>query len=64
MKFSELAKLLEENGFRLVKEIRINKVLRQARLGQINSGRLPRLKISSNGNVCLDYEGRWDQVTD
>lgn len=42
MKFSELVRLLEKNGFRIVKEKGVNPVLWEARLATSDSRGFPR----------------------
>jgi len=57
MKFSELVRLLEKNGFRIVKEKGVDPVLWEARLATADSGELPRPAGSAMGNVSQYSQG-------
>src|SRR5436305_1678113 len=61
MKFSELVRLLEKNGFHVSERERFDSLLWQARARQVGSRGLSWFKGNSNWHLSCYYEGRWHQ---
>src|SRR5438128_72530 len=59
MKFSELVRLLERNGFRLIREKGFGSILREDRLAQSCPGRFSRYQRGSHRYVACYYESGW-----
>ena len=58
MRFSELVRLLEANGFALIRQ-RVGSLLWKGRLAATDPGGVPRAQRSAHGYLSRDLKGRW-----